>query len=57
MSAALPVHRRLMRALLEAHLVERGVELRVLGSQGLPQAVEGLAQAVHLAFFSGDGKA
>ena len=45
-----------MRALLEAHLLERGVELRVLGTRGLPQAIEGLAQAVHLIFFFGDNK-
>ena len=32
-SAALPVHRRLMRALLEAHLLECGVELRVPGAR------------------------
>jgi hypothetical protein len=33
-----------MCALLEAYLLEHGVKLLVLGSQGLSQTIEGLAQ-------------
>jgi len=51
-SAAPPVHGCLVRALGEAHHLQGGVQLRVPDAQCLPQAVEGLAQAVHLAFFS-----
>ena len=46
-----------MRTLLEAHLLECGVELRVPGARCLVQAIECLAQAVHLPLFSGDGVA
>jgi hypothetical protein len=44
-----------MRALLEAHLLECGIELHVLGTRCLAQAIECLAQAVHLPLFFGDG--
>jgi hypothetical protein len=46
-----------MYALLKAHLLECGVELCVPGARCLAQAVECLAQAVHLPLFSGDGVA
>ena len=43
-----------MRALLEAHLVECGIKLCVLGTLCLPQAIECLAQVVHLPLFTSD---
>ena len=46
-----------MSALLEAHVLERGIQLSVPGARCLPQAVESLAKAVDLSFFSGDGEA
>jgi len=53
-SAAPPVHGCLVRALGEAHHLQGGVQLRVPDAQCLPQAVEGLEQAVHLAFSGND---
>jgi hypothetical protein len=43
--------------LLEAHLLECGVQLDVLGTRSLPQTVQRLVKAVDLPFFSGDGVA
>jgi hypothetical protein len=41
-SSASSVHRRLVHVLLEAHFLERAVELGVLGLRRLPQPVQGL---------------
>jgi len=38
-SAAPPAHHRLIHALLEAHLLECGVELRIPGARCLAQAI------------------
>jgi hypothetical protein len=46
-----------MSALLEAHVLERGIQLGVPGARSLPQAVEGLAEAVDLSLFSSDDEA
>ena len=43
-----------VRALLEPHLLESGVQLGVPSSGRLPQAVEGLAQAENLVLLAGD---
>jgi len=51
-----PVHDSLVKTLLEAHLLECCIQLLVLGPRRLAQAVERLAQAVHLVFFPGDGE-
>jgi hypothetical protein len=48
-SIALPVDGRLVRALPEAHPLERGVQLGIPYPRCLPQAIEGLAQVQHLA--------
>jgi hypothetical protein len=51
------VHRCLMSALLEAHVLERSIQHGVPGVRSLPQTIEGLAEAVDLSFSSGDGEA
>jgi hypothetical protein len=53
-SIAPPVDCRLMRALPEAHPLERGVQLGIPRSQCLPQAIEGLTQAQHLTLLARD---
>jgi hypothetical protein len=45
-----------MSALLEAHVLEHGIQLGVLGARSLPQTVEGLAEVVDLSFFSGNSE-
>jgi hypothetical protein len=54
-STATLVHCHLVSALLEAHLLECGVQLGVPGAQSLPQTIQSLAEAVDLPFFSSDG--
>ena len=48
------VDSRLVRTLLEPHLLEGGVQLGVPSSGCLPQAIEGLAQAKNLVLLAGD---
>jgi hypothetical protein len=51
-----PVDGRLMRTLPEAHPLECGVQLGIPCPRCLPQAIEGLAQAQHLALLARDHK-
>jgi hypothetical protein len=44
-------------ALLEAHLLECGIQLGVLGARSLPQTVHSLVEAVDLPFFFSNGVA
>jgi hypothetical protein len=46
-----------MHTLLEAHLLERAVQLGVLGPRHLPQPIQGLAQLEHLALLPRDDEA
>jgi hypothetical protein len=55
-SIAPPIDGRLVRALLEAHPPERRIQLGILCHWCLPQAIEGLAQAHHLALLIGDSE-
>jgi hypothetical protein len=55
-SIAPPVDGRLVRALPETHPLERGVQLDISRPRCLPQAIEGLAQAQHLALLIRDRK-
>jgi hypothetical protein len=41
--------------LLEAHLLECGIQLDVPGTRSLPQTVQSLAKVIDLPFFFGDG--
>jgi hypothetical protein len=45
-----------VRALLKAHVLERGVQLRIPGAWSLQQTIESLTEQVDFPFFSGDGK-
>jgi hypothetical protein len=53
-SIAPTIDDRLVRALLESHHPERGIQLDIPCPWCLPQAIEGLAQAHHLALLVGD---
>jgi hypothetical protein len=53
-SIAPPVDGRLMRALPKDHPLECGVQLGIPHPRCLPQAIEGLAQAQHLALLARD---
>jgi hypothetical protein len=55
-SIAPSVDGRLMRALPKAHPLEHGVQLGIPRPRCLPQAIEGLAQAQHLALLVRDHK-
>jgi hypothetical protein len=55
-SIAPPVDGRLVRVLPEAHPLECRVQLGTPRPRCLPQAIEGLAQAQHLALFARDRK-
>jgi hypothetical protein len=55
-SIALPIDGRLVRALPEAHPLERGVQLDISHPRCLPQDIKGLAQAQHLALLVRDHK-
>jgi hypothetical protein len=55
-SIAPPVNSRLVRALPEVHPLERGVQLDIPHPRCLPQTIEGLTQAQHLALFARDHK-
>jgi hypothetical protein len=57
MSSASPIHRCLMHTLLEAHLLERVVQLGVPGLWCMPQSIQGLAQSEHLTLLPGDDEA
>jgi hypothetical protein len=56
-STTLPVHCRLVSALLEAPLLQCGIQLGIPGTWSLTQTVQSLAEAVDLPFFSGDSVA
>jgi len=43
-----------MRALLEAHIFESGVQFGIPGTQDIVQAIESLAQAQDLSILAGD---
>jgi hypothetical protein len=51
-----PVDGRLVRALPEAHPLERGVQLDIPRPRCPPQAIEGLAQAQHLTLLARNHK-
>jgi hypothetical protein len=55
-SIASPVDDRLVRALPEAHPLEHGIQLVISRHRCLPQAIEGLAQAQHLALLTRNRK-
>jgi hypothetical protein len=55
-SIAPPVDGRLVRALSEAHPLERGVQLGISCSRCMPQAIKGLAQAQHHTLLARDHK-